>query len=61
MRNQWKPQDKLRKGKHKKQGDVSQEDRNLQTKSANADLELLEKQFARRAQKLEKKRGKLAK
>ena len=61
MRNQWKPQDKLRKGKHKKQGDISPEDRNIQAKVAQADLELLEKQFARRAQKLEKKRGKHAK
>lgn len=58
MRNQWKPEDKLRKGKHKKQGNVSREDRVMQTKVANADLELLEKQFTRRAKKLEKKRSK---
>lgn len=61
MRNEWKPQDKLRKGKHKKQGDISQEDRNIQTKIAQADIELLEKQFARRAKKLEKKKMKHAK
>lgn len=58
MRNQWKPQDKLRKGKHKKQGDISHEDRTIQAKVYQADLELLEKQFARRAKKLEKKHGK---
>lgn len=61
MRNAWKPHDKLRQGKHKKQGDISQEERNAQTKIAQDDLELLEKQFARSAKKLEKKTKKHAK
>jgi hypothetical protein len=61
MRNQWKTKDQLRKGRHQKQGDITQEERNLQTKSAQADLELLEKQFARRAKKLEKKKTKRTK
>lgn len=61
MRNQWKPQDKLRHGKHKKQGDVSPEERTMQMKIAQEDLELLQKQFAKQAKRLEKKKMKRAK
>lgn len=61
MRNQWKPHDKLRKGKHKKQGDVSPEMRTEQMKADQADLKLLEKQLAQKAKRLEKKNKKQAK
>lgn len=57
MRNQWKTRDQLRKGRHQKQGDVSPEYRTEQDKQWKSDLELLEKQFTRRAKRLEKKRS----
>jgi hypothetical protein len=56
VRNQWKTKDQLRKGRHQKQGDVTPEDRTMQAKVMQSDLELLERQFARRAKKLEKKK-----
>lgn len=57
MRNQWKTRDQLRKKRHQKQGDVSSEYRTEQNKQWKSDLELLEKQFTRRAKRLEKKRS----